>query len=58
MDDLPERFDDNERRAWKWLHDCQIREWTVDLWKKDVHAGTGHFSSLVEFAVSEGMPPR
>lgn len=49
-DDLPAKFSDAEREAYKWLYDCQVDGWSVDLATKKVFSlDGGYFNSLVEF---------
>lgn len=49
-DDLPAKFSEAEREAYKWLYDCQIIGWSVDLVTKKVFSlDGGYFNSLVEF---------
>lgn len=57
---LPARFTSEERYAYQWLHDCQIRGWMVDLLKKSVtyvdeNDILHHHKSLIEFAKVQGM---
>lgn len=52
---LPPKFNEQERYAYKWLYDCDIRGWSVDLLTKRVHDGPYTWNSLVEFAESQGM---
>ncbi len=55
---LPPKFTQAERAACKWLEDCGIREWAVDMLDKSVTAivddTTQRFGSLVEFARFHG----
>lgn len=59
-DYLPPKFTDQERYAYKWLRDCQIRGWIVDLLTKrvtfvDEHDCLHQFNSLVSFAEFHGL---
>jgi len=55
------KFSDKEIAACKWIEECQIRGWTVDLLTKRVrhHAKfkPEDFTSFVEFAEHFGWNP-
>jgi hypothetical protein len=51
---LPVKFTDDERRAYDWLHDCNISPWVVDLLTKRVKTARGEFDSLVAYAIQKG----
>ena len=48
-DKFPARFTAEERAAYKWLRDCKIEGWVVDLLTKQVTTMYGTFDSLVAF---------
>jgi hypothetical protein len=55
-DRLPSKFTDDERYAWKWLHDCGIDSWLLDMKTKEVHCyNESVYDNLVEFATYYGM---
>jgi len=47
--DLPPHFTDEERKAYKWLWDCGVRPWVVDLITKRVTTLECEYEGLVEF---------
>lgn len=52
---LPRKFSDDERAAYRWLYDCGVNGWLVDLVTKKVTDYTGaKWASLVAFARSHG----
>ncbi len=54
--DLPAKFTQAERNAYKWLFDCQIDGWAVDMGDRSVlSVDSGKHKSLVAFARSVGM---
>ena len=58
---LPPKFTDDERAAYQWLLDCNVRGWMVDMKTKHVHYFSGKlifgYESLIHFARSKGMVP-
>jgi hypothetical protein len=54
-DSLPKKFTEDERIAYDWLFDCDIRPWFVDLGTKEVTTINKTYSSLVEYAKKKGM---
>ena len=62
--DLPAIFTNQERYCYKWLYDCGVKGWLVDMLKKSVvwvdsQDRLHKFDSLVCFAKSLGckIPP-
>lgn len=57
---LPPKFTAAEREAYRWLWDCGIRPWTVDLITKYVRTPDATYSSLVEYrrAIEERLTKR
>jgi hypothetical protein len=47
--DLPRKFTNAERDAYKWLYDCGVRPWTVDMATKRVNTPDGEHESLVAY---------
>jgi hypothetical protein len=45
----PSHFTQEERDAYQWLYDCNVRGWLVDLIHKSVTTEDGTYASLVEF---------
>ena len=53
---LSNKFTSQEHEAYRWLMDCQIRGWLVDMLTRQVNTSNGEkFNSLVDYAKSEGM---
>ncbi len=46
---LPAKFTAEEREAYKWLWDCGVRPWLVDLVTKEVRTPDRKYASLVEY---------
>lgn len=54
-EELPRHFSTQERRACRWLWDCNIRPWLVDLVTHEVTTVDGKWPNLVEYAIHHGM---
>lgn len=54
-EELPARFTDDECRAYKWLWDCGVNPWLVDLLTKEVTTPEKKWPDLVTFAKHHGM---
>jgi len=46
---LPAKFTAAERKAYRWLWDCGVCPWTVDLLTKRVNTPDREYANLVEF---------
>ena len=50
---LPATFTAAERAAYRWLWDCDLGPWVVDVLTHRVHTAHGEYDSLVVFMEAE-----